>query len=94
MLCKCSGKYIDIYFNLKITCCKPFWIGLDRGKGGVGGEAPHLRRGDWEAEPPSLGLTNVCDNFSYVCCCICWRPSINYQTIKSPFVPTEYLPAE
>ena len=19
MLCKCSGKYIDIYFNLKIT---------------------------------------------------------------------------
>ena len=20
MLCKCSGKYIDIYFNLKITC--------------------------------------------------------------------------
>ena len=22
MLCKCSGKYIDIYFNLKITCFK------------------------------------------------------------------------
>ena len=21
MLCKCSGKYIDIYFNLKITYC-------------------------------------------------------------------------
>ena len=21
MLCKCSGKYIDIYFNLKITFC-------------------------------------------------------------------------
>ena len=20
VLCKCSGKYIDIYFNLKITC--------------------------------------------------------------------------
>ena len=29
MLCKCSGKYIDIYFNLKITCFIPattkFW---------------------------------------------------------------------
>ena len=21
VLCKCSGKYIDIYFNLKITYC-------------------------------------------------------------------------
>ena len=21
VLCKCSGKYIDIYFNLKITFC-------------------------------------------------------------------------
>ena len=24
MLCKCSGKYIDIYFILKITCCLCF----------------------------------------------------------------------
>ena len=21
VLCKCSGKYIDIYFILKVTCC-------------------------------------------------------------------------
>ena len=24
MLCKCSGKYIDIYFNLKIT----YFVGM------------------------------------------------------------------
>ena len=26
MLCKCSGKYIDIYFNLKITCSLYFTV--------------------------------------------------------------------
>ena len=32
MLCKCSGKYIDIYFNLKIT----FWKEVRRvRKGGL-----------------------------------------------------------
>ena len=25
MLCKCSGKYIDIYFILKITCSDNFY---------------------------------------------------------------------
>ena len=25
MLCKCSGKYIDIYSILKITCCRLAW---------------------------------------------------------------------
>ena len=24
VLCKCSGKYIDIYFKLKITCLSVF----------------------------------------------------------------------
>ena len=31
MLCKCSGKYIDIYFNLKITFLGLFaWVSFSR----------------------------------------------------------------
>ena len=26
VLCKCSGKYIDIYFKLKITCFEYFSV--------------------------------------------------------------------
>ena len=26
MLCKCSGKYIDIYFSLKITFCLKYLL--------------------------------------------------------------------
>ena len=28
VLCKCSGKYIDIYFSLKITYFDHFWCHL------------------------------------------------------------------
>ena len=28
VLCKCSGKYIDIYFNLKITCYEFYYYVL------------------------------------------------------------------
>ena len=41
MLCKCSGKYIDIYFNLKITYLyiirSAFYVfSLKSGGGGTG----------------------------------------------------------
>ena len=28
VLCKCSGKYIDIYFSLKITYLSVYWMKL------------------------------------------------------------------
>ena len=78
-------------------------IGFDSGKGGVGGQAPHLRRPGYKggvgAKPPpkkgglggkapSLELTNFCDNFSYVFCCLCCSPSVYYQIPNSPFFET------
>ena len=42
MLCKCSGKYIDIYFILKIT----FLCSHSYKKGGVGGGGDFFMNGN------------------------------------------------
>ena len=60
-------------------------VGGEAYQGGVWGAKPPPKKGGLGGGAPSLGLINVSDNFSYVCYCICCRPSINYQTIKSPF---------
>ena len=47
MLCKCSGKYIDIYFNLKITFHKKWgqMVGVERPSYGMTDQVcPYLSR--------------------------------------------------